>query len=451
MRARWVPGQRSHSMVATLTLRVETDRGVTERIYVRTPVFIGRDVGPGHCKIDDRSASKLHASVDVRDRQILVRDAASTNGTFSKGNRLDADRWTSLGPAEGPVEFTVGAATITAWATEQEESATAMTSASLGGLVAGVLSQEERALGAASFPSTPSAGVGVAWSPDAFERQRVLERLAPACQHGLASLATLEVLIHQELAAASAPERPAICHELLRAHPQLATCDGIAKLLASHGVGTSRVTAGTGPLEAAALTALQELVSWYIGAPRTLTRPDEIAAFQQRLRTTLDDLLLGYPPLLAGLNQFERQMAIRLPNASAGAQVSAADLARALLDWQITDEPTRTELRANLTELTMHQVALLRGVMRGVKALLAELSPEVIEQTGEREATPQGAVRRLFARPDPWATYKRRHSDLADEENERFRLLFGADFVNEYRQFIHEARAETPEGEGKRK
>ena len=48
----------------------------------------------------------------------------------------------------------------------------------------------------------------------------------------------------------------------------------------------------------------------------------------------------------------------------------------------------------------------------------------------------------VFAGPaNPWAVYKRRHSDLSDEENERFRILFGADFVNEYRQFASEARA----------
>ena len=103
-------------------------------------------------------------------------------------------------------------------------------------------------------------------------------------------------------------------------------------------------------------------------------------------------------------------------------------------------------MRANLAELMMHQVALLRGVMRGVKALLTELSPAVIEEALERELPPGGAIGRLFSRPDPWTAYKRRHSDLSDEENERFRLLFGDEFVNEYRQFAREGRRDGTDG-----
>jgi predicted component of type VI protein secretion system len=81
----------------------------------------------------------------------------------------------------------------------------------------------------------------------------------------------------------------------------------------------------------------------------------------------------------------------------------------------------------------MHEVALLNGVQSGVKALLMELSPIRIEKAAAMDR------HSIFSRVDPWAVYKRRHSDLADEEGERFRLLFGPEFVEEYRQFARES------------
>ncbi len=139
-------------------------------------------------------------------------------------------------------------------------------------------------------------------------------------------------------------------------------------------------------------------------------------------------------------------MAIRGPSSASPEPGSAAQVAAELLDWTQDDREPRARLRSSFAELMMHQVALLRGVMRGVKTLLRELSPAVIEESIEREAAPRGALGRMFTRPDPWTAYKRRHADLSDEENERFRLLFGADFVSEYRQFTHEGHA----GEGGR-
>jgi hypothetical protein len=80
----------------------------------------------------------------------------------------------------------------------------------------------------------------------------------------------------------------------------------------------------------------------------------------------------------------------------------------------------------------MHEVALLNGFQSGVEALLTELSPTRIEKAAATTG------RGLFSRVDRSTVYKRRHSDLADEENERFRLVFGPEFVEEYRQFMGE-------------
>jgi type VI secretion system protein ImpI len=244
-----------------------------------------------------------------------------------------------------------------------------------------------------------------------------------------------------ELDNAPPDARARVCGELLQTYPDLSQNRAIVRLFESYGVDVSGMKDPPDMLASTALAALQDIAVWYTGETRKLKRPDDIAQFHHHLRTALDDLLLGYAPLLSGLTRFENQLAIRSPSGSPGV-ASAAELASSLLDWQVDNQRARAELRASFAELMMHQVALLRGVMRGVKTLLAELSPDVIEKAGEAEVA-QGGIRRLFARPDLWATYKRRHSDLSDEENERFRILFGADFVNEYRQFANEAREET--------
>jgi type VI secretion system protein ImpI len=434
-------------MAMTLTLRAQSAEGVIERTFTRTPVFIGRKAGPGQFDINDGRASKLHASIDVRDGRISVRDATSTNGTFSHGKRLEANRWTDLGGADQPVEFQIGRTSFTAWASEPEP-ASISTTARLGGRMGGSQFGSESATArrmAQVSPRVLSKFEQNATAPGkggaAFDGNAAKQRLTAACDDACSAAHTLERVLRLELDPAAPEARARICQDLLEAHAGLSQNRSIVALFEHYGVDTSEMKDPSDPLATTALAALQDIAVWYAGESRELKRPEDVEAFHDRLRTTLDDLLLGYAPLLSGLTRFENEMAIRSPNASPGVE-SAAELAASLLDWQTDNGRIRAELRASFAELMMHQVALLRGVMRGVKTLLAELSPEVIEKAVEAEST-QGSIRRLFVRPDPWTTYKRRHSDLSDEENERFRILFGAEFVSEYRQFAKEAGADT--------
>jgi hypothetical protein len=81
----------------------------------------------------------------------------------------------------------------------------------------------------------------------------------------------------------------------------------------------------------------------------------------------------------------------------------------------------------------IHQVAMLDGVMRGVKSLLQELSPQQIESLAERKKVGGG----FFGGKNYealWKVYAERHSDLADEEKEAFGLIFGPQFVTAYTQ-----------------
>jgi type VI secretion system protein ImpI len=440
-------------MPTKLLLRVQTALSLTERTFFRLPVFIGRKVAEGHCTIEDRSSSKLHASVDVRDGQVWVRDAGSKNGTFALGRRLEPDRWTAIGSIDRPVEFRIGGTTFQAQVFQEPERASIGANTLSGHLkgfepvpatvrmaaqVGGLAPQRHSNTVVARLPSEPpNEGSG----GRAASAGAVFDGLLPVCRDAFVAMAALPRVIGNAIEAAPFPDRTKICVELLRFFPQLADNVEIRDIFQRNGVVLPPIEQGS-TKGAAALRAMTDLAIWYTGRQVELANSAEVSAFARRLQTTLDDFLLGYIPLLTGLSKFEDQMAIRGPDSAAAPLPSAAELAASLLDWRRDDARPRANLRASLAELMMHQVALLRGVMRGVKALLTELSPAVIEEALEREPPARGALGRMFSRPDPWTVYKRRHSDLADEENERFRLLFGSDFVSEYRQFTHEGHGE---------
>ena len=161
-----------------------------------------------------------------------------------------------------------------------------------------------------------------------------------------------------------------------------------------------------------------------------ITSEAELLAFKEHQRRTLDELLIGFVRLVSGLDKFEQQMALRPDNGAPALERSPAELIRQLLDWRLPGEEALEHVRASFADLMMHQVALLHGVMRGVKALLTELSPATIEAASQQR---RKKSLHLLGGPDPWSLYKERHADFSDEENERFRVMFGADFAEEYR------------------
>src|SRR3954465_14259631 len=59
--------------------------------FERFPVRIGRNQ-PNDLHIDRPYVSQFHAAIDIRDKQIFVRDLGSTNGTVYAGRRLVRDQ-----------------------------------------------------------------------------------------------------------------------------------------------------------------------------------------------------------------------------------------------------------------------------------------------------------------------------------------------------------------------
>jgi type VI secretion system protein ImpI len=422
-------------MAVGLYLQVSNGTTSFERPFMRLPVMIGRNARAACCVIRNPQVSKLHACIDIHDDTIRVRDVGSTNGTYVRARRLTPNRWVRVGAVEEPVELRIGDCRITA--SVYRNDTTDLGARSLAELADEIPKPSHEELGApvpvpspASLaPEQPSARVAAMAASGTFEMQGPTLRLALGYANALSGMAAFYDTLGKELDTAPPEARLPLCWDLVNAHASLADDLQAREVLERYGWRASlHAHPDVASLGGAALAAMQELASRYVGVGRTLTAPADIASFKDKVRATLDEFLLAYPALVQGKTHFEQELAIH-PESVGALPSSPAQLATSLLDWVGNDDGVHHRLRASFAELMMHEVALLKGFQSGVAALLTELSPTRIEKAA-------GAKRRgLFSRADPWTIYKRRHSDLADEENERFRVLFGPEFVKEYRQF----------------
>jgi type VI secretion system protein ImpI len=403
---------------------------------MRLPVMIGRSSKAARCIIQNPQVSKLHASIDIQDGTIRVRDVGSTNGTYVRGRRLTPNRWVRAGAVEEPVELRIGDCRITA--SVYRDDTTDLGASSLAELADEIPNPPPGELGARVHvappallaPEQPSARVEALAASGTFEMRGPALRLALGYANASSGMAAFYDALGKELDAAPPEARVPICQHLVKTHASLADDPQAREVLGRYGWRASSSQATVTSLGGAALAAMQELASRYVGPGRTLATPAEVSAFKDNLRATLDEFLLAYPALVEGKSRFEQQLAIQ-SEPSAALPSSPAQLAATLLDW-VGSDAVHQRLRIGFAELMMHDVALLNGFQSGVKALLTELSPTRIEKAAAADR------RGLFSRADPWTVYKRRYGDLADEENERFRLLFGPEFVKEYRQSTRE-------------
>ena len=108
-----------------------------------------------------------------------------------------------------------------------------------------------------------------------------------------------------------------------------------------------------------------------------------------------------------------------------------AAVAAALLDFREGGEDASKSLESSLQDLTLHQVALLDGVMQGVRALLEELSPAAISAATEAK---RSSLRIGGREKDAWDEYCARYARLSDEK-EAFSRIFGEEFAHAYRHY----------------
>jgi len=408
------------------------------RVFDRCPVLVGRDVEVANCVLVDARVSRLHASFDIRDGWICVRDSGSTNGTFVEGTRIPVDCWVAAGAINRTCQIGIADFRLTVSACEIEPSAMTDGTDFLNA-VPSEAQPPDRTLRSGAVRPDFIDGLGsrgytaqIADFPT-FPVVRAWGVLSAARSDLLATIAEV-------VESAPVQQRPQLVRDILHACQTIDREPGVRAILERHGGAPLPHT-----LESGAALALQELARWYVNDQPPIANAQEVFAFARKLKAGIDELLLGLVPMFAGLDRFEQQLALRrrdteggdVPHSSRVPRVPR-DAARLLFNWRDPSDNAVRAVRTDLVDLTMHQVAVLNGVMRGVKQLLAELAPGTIDVALRRKLEKRGPLARLFrsfrSAKDRWELYCERHGDLADEENERFRVIFGPEFVAEYKQ-----------------
>jgi type VI secretion system protein ImpI len=193
--------------------------------------------------------------------------------------------------------------------------------------------------------------------------------------------------------------------------------------------------------ETLALIGLRELAASFVpGVPLETT--GDVARLLTKLHDALDVFCRCFVPLREGYAQFVSSMDLHraasqrtLNRSPAALRVEAArdpaTVAHALLDWRDQSYDAPDVVESIFADLMIHQVAIVEGVMRGVKALLDELSPESVERAfaDENRSALFGHHRAI------WKTYQQRYDEVANETR-TFELVFGPEFAASYRDYL---------------
>lgn len=203
-----------------------------------------------------------------------------------------------------------------------------------------------------------------------------------------------------------------------------------------------------GGTESLAIQGLRELAGSLVPG-LTLETSGDVARFITKLHDAVDVFCRCFIPLREGYTQFVSSLDLARVQKSAYRSEAYAKVAEArtpeavaaaLLDFRDRSFDAPQAIEGMFADLMLHQMALLDGVMRGVRALLDELSPENLENQQGGGALGLG----LGKHKALWQAYRQRYEDLS-EERQAFAYIFGPEFTSAYRQY-RTRRADGDEG-----
>ncbi|MFT3776073.1 MAG: hypothetical protein QM820_62820 [Minicystis sp.] len=183
----------------------------------------------------------------------------------------------------------------------------------------------------------------------------------------------------------------------------------------------------------AALAAITELSRTLVPTGRPPEDVTQIVTFARRLRDTMEVFLKCFCSLRDGYQEFETGVLARDRESITSDQVAGAkdakELGAVLLGPTAAPEATR-QVNDLFVDVMSHQVALLNGVMEGVKTLLRQLSPKAIEEDFERKGKKAGLFSNKYEAL--WKFYEDRHGDYSGEDKQTFLIIFGPQFSKAY-------------------
>jgi type VI secretion system protein ImpI len=380
-----------------------------EATFERFPVRIGRNQ-LNDLQIDRPYVSQFHAAIDLRDRQIFLRDLGSTNGTIYQGHRLVRDQPVDISAAP---EVSIGPIVLRIQLVEAQAKKPAPAAESGNVLDMNEGAGAAQAAAARQKPIPPGG-------EDPFVRQVV-----PYLEAYRAAWGAVYRVIYDHLTRLPPELRVNYIKRLGMEHPSVTLENDFQKIAQYYGVD-ARQLGEMSPAQAA-LAALTELSRTLVPTGRP---PEDVA---RRLRDTMEVFLKCFCSLRDGYQEFETGVLAKDRDSITNDQVASAkdakELGAVLLGPTAAPEATR-QVNDLFVDVMSHQVALLNGVMEGVKTLLTQLSPKAIEEDFEKKGKKTGLFGSKYEAL--WRFYEDRHGDYSGEDKQTFLIIFGPQFSKAY-------------------
>jgi type VI secretion system protein len=221
--------------------------------------------------------------------------------------------------------------------------------------------------------------------------------------------------LHEFAVSVLAREFPAVAHE--------SDFSGLARRLGARVPAGGGYEGGGGEEGMAAVQRLALGVRPDEEPPRSA---DEAERFLACVEDVLRASAKAFVELQKGQEQFGREMGVRTikeftPLHAAG---TPDNVLKYLLDWQKGGPHRTQELVGVYADVMIHQVALINGVMEGVRSLLARLDPAEIE----RSVSSAWGGRAALA----WKAFMQRYQELTEADRNITEHVFGPDFARAY-------------------
>lgn len=464
-----------------LLVRVDSlDNGSSQTFhFTRSPVRLGRNP-LNDLPLQFPFVSQWHAVVQFDDHQVTFYDLGSTNGTQHQGQRLGKN--VAVPVTHPEQDFRIGTLRVTfsranlpdsmaqqssmlstmggfarpsaADASEHtmiaeglhpslgdSAGSTMMLDASVLGLLGGDAPAAGRPPPAAGRP--PPAAGRPAGSSGPSGAGRAVAALRPHHAAWRQSWNDLYNALTATLGTLPQAQYAAALQAFFEAYPEAAREAQAVALAESQGV---RVPAAPGGADGGVSAQLVAQLAQYLVPGRAPPQtPQEIEGFLVRVLVALETFSTAYVGLRRSHDEFGSEMVGATRRSADPTPLEAGNDPRAvlayLLDWSADGDARLQSLKGHFAEILTHQVALLSGLMEGVRKLVTtRLSPKEIARQAERTG---GFVKFwVFKDAGYWRQYERVHDELT-EDKEIAAAVFGREFARAYNAALGENLAES--------
>ncbi|MCC7540822.1 MAG: FHA domain-containing protein [Deltaproteobacteria bacterium] len=406
-----------------LLVRVDNLQAQTSTHYAfdRSPVRLGRNQ-LNDLALDAGFVSQWHALVRFDDYSTLYFDLGSTNGTLVNGQRIGKNVPV---PVDGNTEVRIGSLRLYLWRAEAPPHL-------LNAQRTGVFGTT----GSGQMYDRTTVEIGLAGGDvsQGVQHARLMTgaigSLRPLFDQYRASWASLQRMLQHTVTQFPEQGRPLALAAFQREFPQITNEEQFRELATAHRAPL----AGSMGTALATQQMLSQFAQYYVPGGKSPSTPQDVERLLGLVAAALEAYSKSFVELRKGHDQFATEMALR----SMGEETplhsakEAREVLAYLLDWSVDGTPRIQELTAAFADIMIHQVALLNGLMEGVRGLLQKLSPQQIERDVGKGVWPFGGA------GTKWKRYVQRHREFVEEERQITSAVFGAEFARAYATVVGE-------------